>query len=228
MSPLPPLQDKAAAVRSMFDAIAPRYDLVNRLMTFGLDRYWRRAAVQALGQPRGSTIVDVACGTGDFCRELSSAGYRAVGIDFSWGMLASARTDSPLVQGDALRLPFRDRAAAGVTCGFALRNVTDIAALLAELARVLERGGRLALLEVARPEGTLLRTGHSLYFNRIVPLLGGALSDKAAYRYLPESAAYLPEPRALHHLLEEAGFGRIRRRPFALGAAQLLTATRIV
>jgi len=226
VSPLPEPQDKAGAVRSMFDAIAPRYDLVNRVMTFGLDRSWRRAAVEALGQPRDSTVVDVACGTGDFCRELSSAGYGAVGVDFSWGMLASARTEAPLVQADALRLPFGNGSAAGVTCGFALRNVTDIGALLGELARVLERGGRLALLEVARPEGSLLRTGHSLYFNRIVPLLGGALSDKAAYRYLPESAAYLPDPPALQHLLEEAGFGRARRRLFALGAAQLITATR--
>jgi len=141
-------------------------------------------------------------------------------------MLTSARTEAPLVQADALQLPFVNGSAAGVTCGFALRNVTDIAALLGQLARILERGGRLALLEVARPEGTLLRTGHSLYFNRIVPLLGGAISDKAAYRYLPESAAYLPEPAALKRLLEEAGFGRVRRRLFARGAAQLLTATR--
>lgn len=210
----------------MFDAIAPRYDLVNRVMTFGLDRSWRRAAVEALGQPRGSSVVDVACGTGDFCRELEAAGYCAVGVDFSWGMLVSARTEAPLVQADALQLPFRNGSAAGITCGFALRNVTDIAALLAEVARILERGGRLALLEVARPEGSLLRTGHSLYFNRIVPLLGGAISDRAAYRYLPESAAYLPEPSELRNLLEEASFGRIRRRLFALGAAQLVTATR--
>jgi demethylmenaquinone methyltransferase / 2-methoxy-6-polyprenyl-1,4-benzoquinol methylase len=213
-------------VRSMFDAIAPRYDLVNRVMTFGLDRSWRRAAVDALGQPAGSTIVDVACGTGDFCRELDAAGYRAVGVDFSWGMLASARTKVPLLQADALQLPFPAGSVAGVTCGFALRNVTDIAALLAELARVLERGGRLALLEVAHPEGAFLRTGHSLYFNHIVPLLGGVISDKAAYRYLPESAAYLPEPPALERLLEKAGLGRIRRRLFAFGAAQLVTATR--
>ncbi|MCA1672998.1 MAG: ubiquinone/menaquinone biosynthesis methyltransferase, partial [Actinobacteria bacterium] len=170
----------------MFDAIAPRYDLVNRVMTFGLDRSWRRATVEALGQPSSSTIVDVACGTGDFCRELASAGYRAVGIDFSWGMLTSARTEAPLLQADALQLPLRAGSVAGATCGFALRNVTDIPALLAELARVLEDEGRLALLEVAHPEGRFLRTGHSLYFNHLVPLLGGAISDKAAYRYLPE------------------------------------------
>jgi demethylmenaquinone methyltransferase/2-methoxy-6-polyprenyl-1,4-benzoquinol methylase len=104
--------------------------------------------------------------------------------------------------------------------------VTDISALLAELARVLEPGGRLALLEVARPQSPLLRAGHSLYFNRVVPLLGAVLSDAAAYRYLPDSAAYLPEPSELARLLEETGFGRIRRHLLGLGAAQLVTATR--
>jgi demethylmenaquinone methyltransferase / 2-methoxy-6-polyprenyl-1,4-benzoquinol methylase len=227
MSRLPRPQEKAGAVRSMFDAIAPRYDLVNRIMTFGLDRSWRKAAVDALGQPRGSLALDVACGTGGFCRELTAAGYRAVGVDFSWGMLASARSGVPLLQADALRLPLRSTAIAAITCGFALRNVTDISALLAELSRVMEQGGRVALLEVARPESPLLRAGHSLYFNRVVPLVGAALSDRAAYRYLPESAAYLPEPAELTRLLEQARFGRIRRRLFGLGAAQLITATRL-
>ena len=104
--PLPQGQAKVAAVRTMFDTIAPRYDLVNRVMTFGMDRGWRRTTVDSLALVPGSAVVDLACGTGDLCRDLVRAGYRAVGVDLSFGMLAHARTPSPLVQGDALALPF--------------------------------------------------------------------------------------------------------------------------
>lgn len=224
--PLPTGRAKVEAVRSMFDSIAPRYDLVNRVMTFGMDRGWRRRSVATLGLAAGSLVVDVACGTGDFCRDLESAGYRAVGIDLSAGMLGAARTKAPLVQGDAMTMPFAAGSIDGITCGFALRNVEDIGGLLGEFGRVLRRGGRIAILEVAEPESRVLRVGHSVYFRRIVPLIGGVLSDRNAYRYLPESTAYLPARGRLLEMLDGAGFDDPRSRLVALGAAQIVTGTR--
>src|SRR5690606_10874504 len=148
---LPEGDEKVTAVRGMFDAIAPRYDLVNRIMTFRMDVGWRKRTVRALGLPAGATVVDLACGTGDLCRELSADGLRPVGVDLSFGMLAAARTDAPLLQGDALRLPFPDASVDGATCGFALRNLAALPPFFAELARVVRPGGRIALLEVATP-----------------------------------------------------------------------------
>lgn len=223
---LPDDVDKAAAVETMFDRISPRYDLVNRVLTFGLDTRWRRRTVGALGLQRGSLVLDVACGTGDLCRELMHAGYRAVGVDFSAGMLGAARTTAPLMRGDALALAVGDHRVDGVTCGFALRNFTSIERFLAEAARVLRPGGRLALLEVAEPAQPFLRAGHRLYFRRIVPFLGGLLSDRSAYRYLPASTVYLPEPATLVGLVASAGFAAVDHRTLVPGAAQLVSGTR--
>lgn len=223
---LPRGDEKVAAVRGMFDAIAPRYDLVNRVMTFGMDRGWRHSAVRSLALAPGSVVVDLACGTGDLCRALHAAGLRAVGVDLSHGMLAASRTSAPLAQGDALRLPLGDGVADGVTCGFALRNVASLPRLLAEVARIVRGGGRIALLEVATPPNRLLRFGHRIYFGRAVPLIGGLLSDPAAYRYLPRSVAYLPEAGAMLAMIADAGFTRVERRLLAGGIAQLITATR--
>ena len=223
---LPEGEAKAKAVRGMFDAIAPRYDLVNRIMTFGLDRGWRRKAVAALALPRGSQVLDLAAGTGDLCRDLSTAGHRPVGVDLSWGMLAAARTTAPLVQADITRLPVPDGRADGATCGFALRNLADLDAFLAELARVVRPGGRVAVLEVSEPDSALLRWGHGVYFGKVVPRIGGLLSDRSAYRYLPRSAAYLPPPPELVARFAAAGFADTTRRPLGAGAAQLLVGTR--
>jgi demethylmenaquinone methyltransferase/2-methoxy-6-polyprenyl-1,4-benzoquinol methylase len=223
---LPTGPAKAHAVRSMFDRIADRYDLVNRVMTFGMDVGWRRRAVRELRLPAGALVVDLGCGTGDLCSELLGAGYRALGVDFSHGMLAAATTSAPLVQADVLRLPLADGTADGATSGFLLRNVTAIADLFAETARVVRPGGRVALLETAVPEHPLLRAGHALYFRRVVPLIGGAFSDRDAYRYLPRSTAYLPAVPELLAMLEAAGFSDVARTAFAGGVAQLLTGTR--
>jgi demethylmenaquinone methyltransferase/2-methoxy-6-polyprenyl-1,4-benzoquinol methylase len=223
---LPEGDDKVTAVRGMFDAIAPRYDLVNRIMTFGLDVRWRRLAVRSLALRAGSRVLDLACGTGDLCRELAAAGLGPVGVDLSFGMLAAARTSAPLVEGDALRLPIPAGAIDGATCGFALRNLAALPPLFAELARVLRPGGRIALLEVATPPNPVLRWGHGVYFGKVVPLIGGALSDPAAYRYLPRSVAYLPPPAQLADEIAAAGFADVERRLLSGGVAQLLTATR--
>jgi len=223
---LPEGEEKVAAVRGMFDAIAPRYDLVNRVMTFRMDVGWRRKTVRALGLPPGATVVDLACGTGDLCRELDEQGLHPVGADLSYGMLAAARTGAPLLQGDALRLPFPDGSVDGVTCGFALRNFASLPPFFAELGRIVRPGGRIALLEVAEPPNPVLRFGHGLYFGKVVPLVGGLLSDPAAYRYLPRSVAYLPDPEVMLADLAREGFVDVHRRLLSVGVAQLVTATR--
>jgi len=223
---LPQGAEKAVAVRRMFDTIAPRYDLVNAVMTFGLDSGWRRRAVGALGLAKGSTVVDLAAGTGDLCHLLDGAGYRPVAVDFSAGMLQVATTDAPLVQADILRLPVAGGSVDGATCGFALRNLVDLGAFFAELARALRPGGRIALLEVAIPPNPLMRRGHAVYFAKLVPLVGGLLSDPAAYRYLPKSVAYLPEPERMVAMLAEAGFDDVSRILLSGGISQLLVGTR--
>ena len=223
---LPQGEAKVKAVDEMFDAIAPRYDLLNRLLTFGMDVGWRRRTVKSLQLSPGSKVLDLACGTGDLCRELEKRGYRPVGVDRSAGMLASQRTTAPLIRGDALVLPFRSNSVDGVVCGFALRNFASLRPFLRECGRVLRPGGRLALLEVAEPENAVLRWGHSQYFGRVVPLVGGLLSDRDAYQYLPKSVAYLPPPSRMVSMLAEAGFGNANRKPLSTGIAQLLTGTR--
>lgn len=224
--PLPQGEEKARAVRGLFDTISGRYDLVNRVMTFGMDAGWRRRAVRELRLPGGALVADLACGTGDLCRELQRNGYRAVGFDFSLGMLSRARTQAPLAQADILRLPLVDRAVDGATCGFAMRNVVELASLFAETARVVRPGGRVAFLETAEPEGRVMRAGHHVYFHRVVPVIGGVLSDREAYTYLPRSTAYLPSPPELLRMLRDAGFPNARRIALAGGIAQLLVATR--
>jgi len=223
---LPEGDEKVAAVRGMFDAIAPRYDLVNRIMTFRMDVRWRRRTVRSLELHPGAVVIDLACGTGDLCRELAVHGARPVGVDLSFGMLAAARTTAPLLQGDALRLPLPDGSADAVTCGFALRNFSSLPPFFTELARVVKPGGRIGLLEVAEPPNRFLRFGHGIYFGKVVPLVGGLLSDPAAYRYLPRSVAYLPDPGTMLSQLADAGFVQVERRLLSVGIAQLITATR--
>jgi demethylmenaquinone methyltransferase/2-methoxy-6-polyprenyl-1,4-benzoquinol methylase len=212
----------------MFDSIAPRYDLVNRIMTFGLDVIWRRRAVTALALNPGEVIADCACGTGDFCRVIDSRGMVAVGFDLSSGMLRSARTQAPLAQADMTRLPITDGAVDGITCGYALRNVVDLNAFFAECARVVRPGGRIAFLEVSEPKNPLIRWGYNLYFGKVVPLIGGLISDRAAYRYLPDSVAYLPPTADMLARIRSAGFVNVEQQQLTKGLSQLITATRIV
>jgi len=230
-SPLPDAGDKAVAVQAMFDRIAPRYDRVNRVMTFGADMRWRRAIVRKLGISLADSVLDLACGTGDFLQLVQPIAREAVGLDFARVMLerAIARHGlaARLVQGDALRLPFADGSFDVAVSGFALRNFAALPPAFAELARVLRPGGRIGLLEVDRPTNGLFRAGHQLYFERGVPLLGGLISgDRDAYRYLPASAVYLPPARDMARMLKEAGFQRIRKQRFMLGAAQAIYAER--
>lgn len=224
--PLPTGDEKVASVRTMFDTIAPRYDLVNRVMTFGLDVRWRNRTVRDLRLAEGSVIADLACGTGDFCRTLARAGHRPVGFDLAFGMLAHARTDAPLVHGDALHLPLPDGAVDGVTCGFALRNFVELGPFFAEVGRIVRPGGRIAFLDVSRPKSRLLRGGYDFYFGKVVPRIGGLLSNADAYHYLPRSLSYLPQPEILTEQVRSAGFVDIDHAQLNGGLVQLITGTR--
>lgn len=224
--PLPTGDAKVASVRTMFDTIAPRYDMVNRIMTFGLDVRWRNRTIRDLGLPTGSVIADLACGTGDFCRSLEERGHKPIGFDLAFGMLAHARTGAPLVHADALRLPLPDASIDGVTCGFALRNFVELDPFFAELARVVRPGGRIALLDVSRPQSRFLRFGYDIYFGKVVPLIGGLLSNSDAYHYLPRSLSYLPQPAELCAQVDAAGFATVEHHQLTGGLVQLITATR--
>jgi demethylmenaquinone methyltransferase / 2-methoxy-6-polyprenyl-1,4-benzoquinol methylase len=225
---LPSGDEKARVVEAMFDRIAPRYDLLNRLLTFRMDVRWRRTAVDALGARPGARVMDLACGTGDLCRTLEAAGHRPVGVDFSAGMLEAAGTNAPLVRADANHLPFPDGVIDAVTCGFALRNFVDLASVLTECSRVLRPRGRIALLDVGEPANGPARAVHRLWFRRVVPLVGAMLSDRRAYAYLPASTAYLPPRFELLSIVSRAGFDDLSYRTLGAGAAQLITGTRVI
>ena len=224
---LPEGEEKRQAVREMFDAVAPKYDRVNRLMTFRLDVGVRRKTLESLDLSPGSTVLDLACGTGDFVVELNAAGHTAVGIDLSYGMLAAGRDLRRLSQGDLVALPIADASVDAAVCGYALRNLVALEPFFAVLARVVRPGGRIALVDVSAPENPIMKWGFDLHFNKFVPKIGGLLgSDKNAYEYLPKSVAYLPEPAEMVAMLERAGFVNAERRQLTLGIAQLLTADR--
>ena len=218
----------AEGVRAMFDRIAPVYDLMNRVMTVGLDGRWRRACAEAAVRA-GDRVLDACCGTGDLAVADAHAGASHVtGVDFSERMLERARRKSAQVTncnlewvwGDLLALPFEDGSFDAATVGFGVRNVEDIPAALRELRRVLGPGGRLGVLEITRPRG-FLRHFYGIWFDRIVPLLGRVLPGGAAYTYLPASVRRFPGPEDLARALGEAGFAQVRFRLFAGGIVAL-------
>ena len=219
------------AVRSMFDRIAPVYDVMNRVMTAGLDIRWRRLAAEAAVR-RGDRVLDAACGTGDLAlADLKAGAGKVTGLDFSAAMLARARRKSAprpdaleWVQGDMLALPFADGTFDAATVGFGVRNVADLELGLRELRRVLRPGGRLAILEITQPRGAL-RPFFSLWFDRVVPALGKVLPGGAAYSYLPASVKRFPDAESLARMLRECGFGDVRFRLLAGSIVALHTGT---
>jgi demethylmenaquinone methyltransferase/2-methoxy-6-polyprenyl-1,4-benzoquinol methylase len=223
---LPTGADKTRRVRAMFDAIAPRYELANRVLSLGLDARWRTTAVRALGLPTDSLVLDVATGTGSLSAVAARLGHRVVGFDLSMGMLEASSSQAPTVQCDAAALPVGDAVADGVVCGYALRNFTSLPDSLAEMSRALRPGGRIALLEVGDPSRPLTRAGYELWFNHAVPFIGGVISNRDAYRYLPRSVAYLPSPNELRDLVRAAGFSGVNRHLLSGGLSQLYTATK--
>jgi demethylmenaquinone methyltransferase/2-methoxy-6-polyprenyl-1,4-benzoquinol methylase len=225
-SVLPDDADKARVVEDMFDRIAPRYDLLNRVLTFRMDVGWRRTAVRELQLAPGSTVLDIACGTGDLCREIARARLHPIGVDFSAGMLAAAHVPGALLRADALELPLPAGRVDGITCGFALRNFTALDPFFDECARVLRPGGRVALLDVAEPASAAARAVHGVWFRKVVPFIGGLVSDRRAYAYLPASTAYLPPSAELALSFARHGFATVTAQVLGFGAAQLLTGTR--
>jgi demethylmenaquinone methyltransferase/2-methoxy-6-polyprenyl-1,4-benzoquinol methylase len=224
---LPQGDAKHAAVEGMFDRVAPRYDRMNRLISLGLDRRWRRRTVDELRAPAGGRVLDLACGTGDLCRDLAARGYTPIGVDFSAGMLHAARVDAALVRGDGAALPFAPGGFDALTCGFALRNFVDLDAVFVECARVLRPGGRFAALDATVPSNPVMRVGNTVWFRGAVPLLGRVVAhDAEAYRYLPKSTAYLPGADELTTRLTAAGFRDVRHATLTGGSVLLLTGTR--
>ncbi len=223
---LPQGDAKAKVVQNMFDAIAPRYDMVNRIMTFRLDTRWRKIAVRKLALTKGARVLDLASGTGDLCVDLRKTGLIPLSFDMSFGMLAADHSKAPRVQADILRLPIATQSVDGVTCGFALRNLVDLNVFFHEIARVTKSGGRIALLDVSTPTNPLIRWGNSVYFGKVVPRIGGLLSNRAAYNYLPKSVAYLPSPEQLVVMLQNSGFEHVRHEQLSGGLTQLMHATK--
>jgi demethylmenaquinone methyltransferase / 2-methoxy-6-polyprenyl-1,4-benzoquinol methylase len=220
---LPPTE-----VRTMFDRIAPVYDVMNRVMTVGLDQHWRRETVKAVVRP-GDRVLDACCGTGDLAVASLTAGAReVVGLDFSPRMLDRARAKQQTVtwlEGDVMAMPFADGEFDSATVGFGVRNVAELSTALAELRRVLKPGGRLGILEITTPTG-ILAPFYRLWFDRVVPLLGKVLKGGSAYTYLPASVRRFPGPEALADLMREAGFETVQYRTFAGGIVALHTGAR--
>jgi demethylmenaquinone methyltransferase/2-methoxy-6-polyprenyl-1,4-benzoquinol methylase len=216
-------------VRRMFDRIAPRYDLLNRLMTAGLDRTWRRAAAAAADVAAGERALDCCTGTGDLALDLAqrTAGGEVVGLDASPRMLELARRKAEragaratFVEGDACALPFPDDAFDAATVAFGARNLPDLDRGLAEMVRVVRPGGRVVVLEITTPRH--LRAFYRLWFDRVVPRLGALVArDRAAYSYLPASVRRFPEPPELAARMAAAGAREIRWRTFAGGIIAL-------
>jgi len=195
----------------MFARIAARYDLLNHVLSVGIDRRWRSAVVRRLGDLRGGLFLDACCGTGDLSLALEAAGGRVLGIDFTPEMLARAQVKGDgrragFVAADALRLPLRDASVDAATIAFGLRNVADRRAGLAELARVVRPGGLVLVLEFGLPRGRVLRSLYRTYFTRVLPRVGGWISgDAGAYRYLPDTVLAWPSPEVLQAEMEATG-----------------------
>ena len=213
----------------MFDDVAPRYDLINDVLSLGLDRWWRRVAARTVADAAapGARVLDLGCGTGRLGALLAGRA-RVVGVDVSRAMLSHARAAAPpfagLVQASAFRLPFADASFGAVASGFVLRNLEDLGGAFREMARVTAPGGAVVALDITGPSDRRLRRLFDAYFGIVAPALGGLIERREAYRYLVRSLAQLPSPPELCTLLEGAGLTAAHARPLTWGTATLFTA----
>jgi demethylmenaquinone methyltransferase/2-methoxy-6-polyprenyl-1,4-benzoquinol methylase len=225
-------------IAGMFDAIAPRYDVLNHLLSLGLDRRWRERAVDAVHLRRGSLLLDLCTGTADVAIMAASRidGASVVGVDFARSMLMRGaqkirdrqlETRIRLVRGDATRIPLADRSCRAATVAFGIRNVAEPERAIAELARVLRPGSRLAILEFGAPRIPGIRTLYSWYFRYLLPLVGRAVSKhQSAYSYLPASVSTFPAPAEFARILTSHGFRNVRPVPLTFGIVYLFVAER--
>jgi demethylmenaquinone methyltransferase/2-methoxy-6-polyprenyl-1,4-benzoquinol methylase len=232
------LTAKGRGIRDMFDKIAPRYDLLNRLLSLGIDRRWRRFAVRQLAVPKDGMVLDIATGTGDVALEIArqtETSVKIVGSDFTQGMLVLGRdkiADSAyrdrivLVNAPCEAMPHPDGIFDGITIAFGIRNVVDRQQGLREMARVLKPGGRAAILEFATPRNRLFRAVYYFYFLRVLPWLGGLLSQRSAYQYLPDSVLEFPDRETFKGMMEQAGFVDVRIHDLTGGIAAVHVGTR--
>lgn len=216
-----------------FDPVAPTYDRLNRIMTAGLDRRWRRRAVRELSTSNFQlSILDVACGTGDLTLDLLRHGHRVTGVDLSDQMLALARRKAAPARfqlADAEALPFEDGTFDAVTCAFGIRNFVHLEKGLGEMLRVLKPGGRMVILELATPDSPFLRPFYDLYARRVIPLLGRLLArNRQAYTYLPASIERFPKGQAFLDILQSTKYKiqNCREQRFTFGVCRLYAATK--
>ena len=231
-----PLNKSPDRIAGMFDAIAPRYDLLNRLLSAGIDRRWRARAIASLQLTGRESVIDVCTGTADVALEARAQAARILGVDFAGAMLAlglqkvrraGAERRITLVRGDAMRLPVADKSADAVTVAFGIRNVQRPEVGCAEMARVLRPGGRLAILEFGMPRIPGLAALYRWYFSRVLPFIGRRISGHTgAYTYLPASVGTFPPPAEFMTILRQAGFAQIRADPLTFGIVYLYTAVK--
>ena len=228
---------KKEQVAEMFDNVSGRYDLLNRLMTFGLDVSWRRQVVSIVGKKTPEKILDIATGTGDFAIMLAKLKpEKIIGLDLSKGMLEIGKNKVKakkldhiieMVLGDSEQLPFKDDYFDAITVGFGVRNFEDIDKGLQEICRVLKPGGNFVVLETAQPEKFPMKQLYRFYAKYIIPVLGKILSkDKSAYTYLPESASKFPYGKIFNNILIKNGFNNATDKPLTFGVASIYTATK--